>query len=717
MSMFRLFSSRLVTLASCSALLGSVMPATTYAQPTLIEEMVIVGARNTHSVRTDDTMVAPPDTTELLRKMPGANVNKNGELTGVAQYRGMFGDRVNVSVNGTQISSGGPNAMDAPLHYAPVAVLESLSINRGIAPVSAGQETLGGNVEAVTYKGDFGLSDRFDWAGRTYLGMQSVNQGSVGSAFLSLANRNHLMRAFVMHEQADDSRFKGGKIRPSEYQRERFDLGYSYRRGDHEFSIDFARNATGDAGTAALPMDIMSVDSDLVQASYGWDGVRWKVSAELSMNDIGHWMSNFHLRVPPQDNASGPGSNRYRNTYTASDNAGYVIKAEREVNNGYWRFGLDGHFSNHIALIQNPGNALFFVDNFKDASRDITGVFIERNLSLSADAGLDIGVRHNQIRMSSGAVAANFNPMNLSSGGPFMLNNLAQALAAQFNALDRSQTDHNTDWFARISLDAGNDFIWYAGAAHKTRSPSYQERYLWMPAESTGGLADGKTYIGNPALKPETAHELEFGFDFERDGLRLYPRLFYKDVSDFIHGSPSTDPLAISFAQMMANMGMGTPDPLQFSNVDARYIGFDMDGSYRISSRLTARGVVSIVRAERRDIQDDLYRISPDNLVLALDYQADGWGSSFEVVSYARQNRVSATNLEQKTAGYTVFNLSGNIQPRRDMEIGLGINNLFDRHYIDHLSGYNRAINPDIALRERLPGLGRNIYGRLMWHF
>src|SRR5690606_38543879 len=154
-------------------------------------------------------------------------------------------------------------------------------------------------------------------------------------------------------------------------------------------------------------------------------------------------------------------------------------------------------------------------------------------------------------------------------------------------------------------------------------SPSYQERYLWLPAESTGGLADGKTYIGSPALKPEIAHELELGFDFDQGPLSFYPRVFYKDVSDFIYGTYATDPAAIQFAQMMANMGMGTPDPLQYSNVDARYFGFDMNGNYDLSARLTLRGVISVVRAERRDVQEDLYRISPDNVILALDYQSD----------------------------------------------------------------------------------------------
>ena len=72
-----------------------------------INEIIVVGAQDSHTVATDDTLVAPADTAQMLRKMPGANLNKNGELTGIAQYRGMFGDRISVAVDGAQISGAG----------------------------------------------------------------------------------------------------------------------------------------------------------------------------------------------------------------------------------------------------------------------------------------------------------------------------------------------------------------------------------------------------------------------------------------------------------------------------------------------------------------------------------------------------------------------------------------------------------------------------------
>ncbi|MDP2346942.1 MAG: TonB-dependent receptor [Gammaproteobacteria bacterium] len=695
----------------------TLLSSTALAQPANIEEILVIGVQDTHTVRTDDTMVAPADTAELLKKMPGANINKNGELTGIAQYRGMFGDRVNVSINGAHVSSGGPNAMDAPLHYAPVALIESLSISRGIVPVSAGQETIGGHVHAETYSGDFGNSTEWQLAGRTYLGGQSVNNGSVGSALLSLTNRNHILRAFLMKERGDDSEFHDGRITPSNYDRDRWDAGYSYQRGNHEFSFDFARNNTLDSGTAALPMDINSLDSELLRSRYQWSNLDYTFTAEYSLNDIRHWMSNYHLRRPPLNAQGNPDLARFRNTYTSSDNSGLVLKLEKDVDNGLWRAGVDSHFSEHLALILNPNAAAFFTDNFKDIERNVIGAFIEREMSLSSNTGLEIGVRYNRVTSDSGAVDVNLNPANLSAGMPFQMNNMAHTLAAQFNAKDLSQSDGNTDWFARFSIDTSYDVTWYVGAARKSRSPSYQERYLWMPASSAGGLADGKIYMGDPDLKPEVAHEMEVGFDMNRGRFTFYPRAFYKEVTDFIQGVPSTNTLANTLAQMLANAGMGSPNPLQFANVDASYYGFDMESSYELSDRLTLRSVLSIVRGQREDIRDDLYRISPDNMILSLDYTKNNWTASLESMTYADQERVSNTNLEAQTDGYTIVNLTGRINVSPDIELGMGVNNLLDKEYEDHLAAYNRAWNPDVAIGDRLPGLGRSVYARMMWYF
>ena len=682
-----------------------------------IEEITVVGVRDTHTVIVDDTLVATPDTAQLLRKMPGANVNKNGELTGIAQYRGMFGDRIQVSVDGAQINGAGPNAMDAPLHYAPVAILESLTINRGIVPVSKGQETIGGYVEANTYAGDFGTTANFEFSGRAYAGAQTVNSGDVLSGFFSVANDTHIFRGFVMQERADDLEFPDGNITPSEYERERFDLGYSFVTGAHEFSIDFARNNTKDAGTASLPMDILSIDSDLFRSRYTFSASEGVFTVELSASDNEHWMTNYHLRRPPQTAASTADPMRFRRNWAVSENYGFALKYEQFADNGSWLYGIDGHFAEHRSIITNPNSTPFYISNFNDVNRDIIGAFVERQISLNARTGLETGIRVNHVSMDSVPVSANLNPMNMMMGMPVMMNNLAGSLSTQFNNDNVAQTDTNVDAFVRLSYQTDGDATWYIGAARKTRSPSYQERYLWIPLEATGGLADGKTYIGNPNLNPEVAHEIELGLDLENSRYGIYPRIFYKRVSDYIQGTPSTNVTANNFARMMANMGMGMPNPLQFTNVEARFYGLDIDSNYAVNDKITLRAILNIVRADRRDINDNLYRVSPDNVLVALDYRGNGWTGSIESVTYADQNRIAITNSELKTEGYSLVNVVARSSVADGIEVSFGAENLFDESYLDHLAAYNRAYNPDIASRARMPGLGRNFYARVMWNF
>lgn len=682
-----------------------------------VVEIVITAVQDTSEVRTEDSLVAPPDTAALLKKMPGADVNKNGELTGIAQYRGMYGDRVNITVDGNSISSGGPNAMDAPLHYAPVALMESLTIQRGIVPVSAGQETIGGHIEAQAFKGEFGATQALNFGARLYAGTQTVNDGSVTSGLFTLSNNKHLIRASLMREEGDDSDYAGGTITPSSYKRDRFDIGYSIRQGNHSFSLDIAANQTGDAGTAALPMDILSVDSDLIHARYQWQGFEKNIVVRLSNNNVEHWMTNFHLRRPPQDNMMTTGKMRYRQTFAEGKNTAFLVGFEQETDNGLWRLGVDGHYADHAATITNPNASMFFIENFKDVSRDVTGFYAETKLSLGTRTGLEAGIRFNHVEMGAGAVSSNLNPMNMGMGMPVMMANMANSLSTDFNNSELLQSDENVDWFARLSVEFGRDITWYAGAARKTRSPSYQERYLWLPMEATGGLADGITYVGNVALQPEVGHELEVGFDWDARGFTFYPRLYYKNVSDYIQGVPVTAMPVLGFSQMMVNMGMGSGTPLQFANVDAGFIGFDVESRLDLNGRFALRSNLSVVRGKRDDINDDLYRISPDNISLALDYETANWMASVEAIAYARQDRISVTNRERETGGYMLLNTSVNLNLNDNMDIGLGVNNLFDKYHQDHLAGYNRAYNADLAMRDRLPGLGRNIYGRLIWRF
>ena len=92
--------------------------------------------------------------------------------------------------------------------------------------------------------------------------------------------------------------------------------------------------------------------------------------------------------------------------------------------------------------------------------------------------------------------------------------------------------------------------------------------------------------------------------------------------------------------------------------------------------------------------------------------------TSAEVVAYSAQNKVSSFNNEVSSSGYTFFNLRSQYRPQTlsGLEIGFGIENIFDKGYRVHLNGLNRnPQNEGTSVGEHLPGNGRNFYATLSY--
>lgn len=668
-----------------------------------IEEVIVTGNRESRTIEVAEAMVISPDAAQLLKKAPGANVNSNGPLTGIPQYRGMFGPRVGVQLNGTQLAPAGPNWMDPPLSYAAAAQLESLELYRGIAPVSVVQESIGGAINAVTEKRAFTSSEEFDLSGAVMGSRQTVNEGTQVGATLFATSRQHRLRLAAMTESGDDAEFPDGDITPTEYERDRYEIGYGFRTGSHTLQLDYTRSETGDTGTPSLPMDIDLIDGDLYSIGYTFEKDDWTVDAKLFGSNLDHEMTNYHLRTAPVDGAG------WRRNTTDSDNYGYKLSVTLKDDRGRWILGSDGLDATHNSLIDNPNNAMFFVENFNDAERRIMGLFAERQQDFDNAWSAEFGLRYNRVEMDADVV----------NGAPAMMMLPAQMLRDAFNGADRDQSDDNFDVVAKVWYEASSELSYYAGVGRKTRSPSYQERYLWMPLQATGGLADGYTYTGNIELDPEVAHEIEMGLDFATGSLSFSPRLFYRDVDDYIQGTPSDVGPAVMFVDMMnLNNGTNMPAPLQFNNVDAKLWGFDMDWRAQLSDHWSLGGLVNYVRGERDDINDDLYRIAPLNGSIELAYTSNLWGGALETVLYDEQDKVSETNSERATDSYALLNFNAWWQAMDGLRLAAGVDNLLDEDYEDHLGGYNRVRgNPDLATGERIPGYGRNAFVRLDYRF
>ena len=625
------------------------------------------------------TPMATSDAGDLVKRLAGANVNSNGPITSIAQYRGLFADRVNVLIDGVRLHQAGPNRMDAPLNYLPASRLQNVSVYRGIAPVSTGIETIGGTITAESVNLGFGSTDEFDFKGNLNAGYASNGNARQAGVTAAAVNNHHRFQITSSLDRGNDAEFDGGDITPSEFERDTFGLNYGLQQDGNTLELDAQHHNTGNTGTPALPMDIIYLRGETYKAKFGSELANGgKVTGRISYQNVDHVMNNFRYRPTA---AAAQRSNK-----TDVEASGYKFTYAQNT----WVVGIEGDVAEHNAYITNPNNAMFFVNNFNSIERDRHSAFVEWEDNIASDWKLETGLRLSNVKTDADEVDTNMAMMNAN----------VRTLRDNFNNADRDQSDTLFDLAAVFTYSVNEEVDIEFGLARKQRAPTYQERYLWLPLQATSGLADGRRYIGNIELDPETAYQLELGLDWHTPKAGFAPRAFYHHINDYIQGTPANNTAATNIANTA----------LQFNNVDAKLYGIDANWYAALTNEWQLDGTISYVRGERRDTDDNLYRIAPLTARTTLSYVQTDWRVGIEAVTVAEQDRVSNQNDEQETGGYALFNLSGNYQVTPSLLVSTGVNNVFDRKYADHLTGINRVADVDIEVGDRILGLGRSAY-------
>jgi len=687
-----------MTSGACALLIGAplmaAMPA--HAQDaSLLDEIVVTGVRTDTAIdaaRPEGVAAVAPDSAGLVVRLPGAALIDNGGLSGQVQYRGLFGDRVLTRVNGQRFQGGGPNAMDPPLHYAPMPLVSTVEVDRGISPVRNGP-ALAGGVNAKLKEVGFGESAAFAPAWDLTTSARSVDDSYSVGGVVGMASDRFRVNLLGAYESGGDMRFPGGVIRDSGFRRDTYGLSAGWRSAAGDLGLDLRRQETGPTGTAPFAMDIQYFDTDFARLSFAGPAESTvRLEASLGHTKVDHGMDNFSLRPAPAMAAM---------RRLALADAETTVGEARLVFGTPTRslsVGADFEQADKSVTITHPDNAAFFVTSLPGIESSRVGGYLEwRGAVRGVEA--ELGVRADAHRASA-------DEARTGSAVPTG----ATLLAVAFNAEDRDWRGETVDLAARFWRDLG-DFTPRLTLARKTRVPNAVERFSWMPTEASGGLADGNVYVGDRALRPETAWIIEGGFDWLRGPAWARPTFYYRRVDDYIQGVPfdATPGVADTRVEMVAAMS-GDATPLRFANVDAELYGFDIDFGLQVSDHLRLDGVTSLVRGKRRDVSDDLYRIAPPTLRLAATWEEAAWSLGAEVAGTLRQSHVSATNDEVASAGYAVVNLRGAWRLRPDLQLEAGVENLFDRDYRTHLAGRNRVAGSDVALGDRLPGAGRGVF-------
>ena len=643
-----------------------------------------------------------PDLADWLTSVPGANINSNGPITGIAQYRGLYGDRVAASLDGHPVIGAGPNAMDTPLSYSTPLIVDSMTVYRGIAPVSAGINTLGGAVEVKMRKAETMNNQKTELSGDIQAGYRSNNSAKTLSAVTNISSGDVAVLLYGNSQIGDSMESGDGvEIAPTDFDKVQLGGDIRYSQGDNEIGLSYHYTDTTDSGTPALPMDIEYIESYRITLDGAFKLSGWQGEWQVGYIDADHGMTNFLMR-------ENNDLTKYRRNNATAETVDFKVQMTKTFDFGELAFGVDGYFAGHDSVITNPNNMMFEVVNFNNVEDNRYGVFTQWQNKFDQTT-VQLGIRLKRAEADAGEVSSSMAMMST------MMGTLVAGLQDDFNDESRKVSDNNIDVALNTQTQVSTHVSFSAGIGLKSRAPSYQERYLWTPMESTGGLADGHTYIGDINLKSETAYQVDLGLTYQDDKVMLSPHIFYQSIDDYIQGTPMG--MADMSAKMLANMMSGDTNPLKFANVDAKIYGIDLNGYYHISDHIELSTIISYVQGERRDINDNLYRIAPLNGQINVRYNADNWMMKTSLVMAAKQSDVSSTNDEQKTSGYGVINIDGQYFVNNDLAIRVGVDNILDKNYQNHLGGYNRVKGTDIAVMSRLPSEGVSAWAEVTYSF
>ncbi|MCC2617136.1 TonB-dependent receptor [Aestuariibacter halophilus] len=635
------------------------------------------------------------DYRDALSTLPGVTVNSNGPLTALPQYRGLFGYRLPVDVDHAPVIGAGPNAMDPPLSHALPLPAQQITFYAGVAPVSAGAETLAGKL-SVSQNTEALFSDARRLQGN--LTLQATNQGNERnhSGHVLLSDDNYYAAMTAMEQRAD-ARFDGNNnaIPNGFYQRRAMNLQGGWRDAQQTLQWQYNNLNTDASGTPALAMDIEYIDAQWYRAS-----VERQLSGNHSLsvrwfgNTNQHGMNNYQFRPTPNNKAR-------LNTVDSRALGGSVALLSRLSDSSTMQWGVETLAARHNSVITNPLMGTLQIDNFNDIQRDRYSLFGQ--WEFNADSWqLQVGTRATRVEAQADDVSHSMAMMMPAVAG----------LVERFNTANKEQSFQFVDATLNLVWDWSDGWQGTLDAGVKHRAPEYSTLYTWLPLGISGGLADGQNYLGNLDLNEEQNRQLNLGIAHARQDLQFTAQLFYQDIADYILGEPSQDTLANQVAMMMGNSV-----PLQWQNIDAHLWGLEAGLVWQWTSQWSFEANGALTRGKRDDRDEPLYRIAPANFRVAVQWQQGGWSAGAQAQWIAAQTDVSSLQLETPSEAYSLVDLHGQYRWSNGLLLRLSVSNLFDTAYQSHLAGINRVADASVPVGERLYGRGRTVHGTLSWQW
>jgi len=664
----------------------------------------------------------------LLDYFSGVNSANNGGASSMPVIRGLADDRIKIKVDGIDLISACANHMNSPLSSIDSSNIEQIKVFAGLTPVSMGGDSIGGSVVINSAQPEFAkigqriINNKFSTFYRSNNKASGVNiKSSITSDKLSFNYNGSYIdaenfkaakhfkssglaatgREFISGKEVGSSAFKDGNHM----------LTLGVREDSQLFNIKIGYQNTPDQGFANQRMD--STKNEIIKINMAYqNNYDWGKLEARFFNEKTQHSHNFG-----QDKQFAYSMNVLGMPMNAKgNNLGFTIKADIlasqkdliTIGSEFQRYRLDDWWTSSGTGPMSPNT----FQNINNGERDRFDIYAEWLKSWTPKLNFSVGIRYGQVRSNSGTVHG-YNDNNTTGSTTHNQANNSTA----FNNSNRSKNDHNIDLSVLGEYIVNQEKSYEIGYAIKTRSPNLYERYTWstwmMAANMNNTYGDGNGYVGNVNLKPETSHTFSVSSDWHDKykknwSFKATPYLTY--VADYIDAVACSK---VGKSCMSRSDGFST---LSLDNQAAKIYGFDLDSQQSLTKikgygSLILKGSFSYSRGENTDANDNLYRVMPANVKLAIEQKYNQWTNRVEARLVSNKTKLSKIRNETRSPGYGLVNIFSTYE-HKEAQLSFGITNLFNKYYIDPLGGsyvgQGATMMTGISNNQGIPGMGRS---------
>ncbi len=634
----------------------------------------------------------PRDLAEKLKEVPGVLAVRRGGTNLEPVVQGLREHQVAMVVDGSRAFAAGPARMDSEISHVDPARVSSLEVVKGPYALS---ECAGGLAAVLVKTDPVPVHDRMTFGGSVSTGYSFNGANRLGHTRFFAAGRRAGISVRASGGKGDDYRAGAGSApaptipgRFGEYQ-----LGGKLRlnlTSNQELTLDSGLDTQQDLD---YPGRLLDANHFITRS---WNGAYYmkepaaaiqSVSFRLYLSKKSHRMNNdgkptamdMPGRVPPFGLAvSLP---------TESDSLGgagrisFQPRSGWAVQTGFDFYDLSQQATRFISRRSN--DRLLFRDNvWPDARIRDQGFYLT-----AAKAGEDWGM----------AAAVRFDAVQAEAARPsdfFRANTAGPMNGKEFNTSASLTARRNLTEAVTVS----------GGLGRVVRTANVLERYSdRFPSTKFQVAAE---FMGTPGIEPETGYQADLGLEVRWAGMRLRGAGFYRRIQDFITVAPAPG--------IRKRLPLSPPQVFRYlsgDHADFRGLDFSLRAPITEGLEFGIQGAYTLAD----DIEQSLAAIGVNEPVLGIPpfevrsrLRYTGGSALFfaevEMRNVGPQDRVAASRLEAPSPGFTTFSLRGGLKLPKRLSLDVGIENLTDKFYFEHLN----SLNP--FTRERIPELGRNVF-------